>query len=83
MYYDLIPDRRKMVFLELKMLHLKKYIDDLENGIAAYKIQRGCTRWLNKTKCRDDTYGIRPRLDLTKSGLFGNFMYPNHTYKEF
>jgi hypothetical protein len=48
---------------------------------SALLIQRRCWKWLNKIECKDHTYGIRPRIDLTKSGLFGDVMHPNHIYK--
>jgi hypothetical protein len=82
MYYDLIPVRRKIVICEMNMLNALKYLQYLESDVAAYKIQRGCDNWLNKIKCRDNTYGIRPRIDLTKSELFGDLRCPNHIYKQ-
>jgi hypothetical protein len=52
-------------------------------NVYALLIQKGCWNWLNKIECKDRTYGIRPRLDLTKSELFGDLRYPNHAYNQF
>jgi hypothetical protein len=57
---------------------LKEYNENKEK--CALSIQKGCWNWLNKIECKDHTYGIRPRIDLTESGLFGDLKHPNHKH---